>query len=121
MITASQCMRIRNSMRILKDKEKKLLLHPFFESRMYKNQEHLNERYHDIATNAIAHNLPVCCSEKSCNKEIGIDFYTICHGFCIECFLDKNANHYDDNWQLKESKVIFKQIARHNNLLEQGA
>lgn len=109
------------SIKLLNSKERKLLKHPFFESRAYKSQEGMNEVYHDMALNYEAHNMPICCSKENCNKEIGADIYTVCHGFCIQCFLDANANHYDDNWQLKASKTIFKQIAKHNRLVKQRA
>ena len=109
------------TIKLLNAKERKLLEHPFFESKVYKSQEGMNEKYHDMALNYEAHDIAIRCCDEACNKEIGIDIYTVCHGFCIQCFLDKNAKHYDDSWQLKESKVIFKQIAKHSNLMKRGA
>lgn len=98
----------------------KLLDHPFFKSRMYKNQEFMNDKYYADALNHQAHNLPINCSEKSCNEPIAIDIYTVCHGFCVKCFLEKNASHYDENWNLKDSKIVFRQAATINNLLKKG-
>lgn len=106
------------TIRLLNSEERKLLKHPYFDSRAYKSQESMNEKYHDMALNYEAHNIPVCCSEEDCNKAIGTDIYTVCHGFCIQCFLEKNATHYNDNWQLKLIAVAPKQIAKRKHLVE---
>ena len=57
------------TIKLLNPEERKLLNHPFFESVVYTSQEHMNVKYHDIASNHKAHGLPVCCSDIDCNKE----------------------------------------------------
>lgn len=91
----------------LTTEEKKLIIHPFFDSVEYKSQLHINKEYHDIAVNKEAKGTIVCCSNDDCNKKLNVDIYTICRGFCIKCFLDRNASHYDNNGQIKEVETSF--------------